>query len=70
MKRCPSAQLYALDLLPVQVQAPRLTALQGDFTDYTVRKELENLIAAASPDGSTKVDVVLSDMMGTTASVR
>lgn len=57
---CPKTQVYALDLLPLQISEPNVAFLQGNFMDRQVRSDLVSLV-------SRKVDVVLSDMMANTS---
>ena len=67
LQQCRTAHVYALDLLPMQILHPRITALQGDFTDASVREHLAHLITQTSSSHDGKVDVVLSDMMANTS---
>lgn len=58
----PTAQIFALDRLPLQASVPCATFLQGDFLEPAMRNELVHAVQGAH--GSRCVDVVLSDMMG------
>ena len=60
VRQCPNSQVYALDLLPLQISEPNVVFLRGDFMNQQVRSDLASLV-------SRKVDVVLSDMMANTS---
>lgn len=60
VQQCPKTQVYALDLLPLQISEPNVAFLRGNFMDQRVRSDLASLV-------SRKVDVVLSDMMANTS---
>lgn len=60
VRQCPNSQVYALDLLPLQISEPNVVFLRGDFMNQQVRSDLTSLV-------SRKVDVVLSDMMANTS---
>src|SRR3989338_5464606 len=49
-------KIIALDLLPMEIMAPHVTFIQGDFNEQAI---LDQLLAALS---DKKADVIISDM--------
>lgn len=64
LHQCPDVWLFSLDLLPMGFSSPRVRFIQGDFSTQKVREHLSQRIFEDTGSSDTKVDVVLSDMMG------
>ena len=64
LHQCPDVRLFSLDILPLSFSSPRVTFVHGDFTGPRVREQLSQRILQDTCSVDTKVDVVLSDMMG------
>lgn len=64
LRQCPDVRLFSLDILPLQFTSPHITFIQGDFTTLAVHEQLTQNILDNTCNLDTKVDVILSDMMG------
>jgi len=62
----PGVCLFAVDRLPLQVDVPGTTFLQGDFTEPAIQQQLAAHLQGEHAEPRC-VDVVLSDMMANTS---